>query len=333
MNLRFCLTLLILLNIIAMPVRAEVAHMPVLRVAVLHSGTVNWELQHLKDQSLDTQNGFILELNKVASLSAARLALTSDSTDVIVSDWLWAGKRNQDGASLRFIPFSSQVGGVVRKEAELLSDLTALRGKTIGVAGGPLNKSWILLQAAAKAQGVELNKEATIQFGAPPLLSQALKRGQLDLLLTFWHYTAKLEVEGYHQVLSLENLMSEMGMHSRVPMLGYLFNAEFEKENPQLISGFAKALTQTKSQLLTNDQYWESLKPLMKAGTPEVFSALKAGYRKGVPEVMTSLHVEDAQRFYQLIDKMQPFPEGGALGSDVFYGVAPSSEKGSGAKE
>ena len=333
MKVRFCLTLLMSLAFFATSVRAETAPTQVLRVAVLHSGTVNWELQHLKNQSLDKQNGFVLELNRVASLSAARLALTSGSADMIVSDWLWAGKRNQDGASLRFIPFSSQVGGVVRKDATQLSDLTELRGKTIGVAGGPLNKSWILLQAAAKAQGVELRKEATIQFGAPPLLSQALKRGQLDLLLTFWHYAAKLEVEGYHQVLSLENLMAEMGMHSRVPMLGYLFNAEFEKENSELVSVFDKALKQTKEQLLTEDQHWEVLKPLMKADSPEVFSALQAGYRKGIPEVMTPLHVEDAQRFYQLIDQMQPFPEGGALSGEVFYGITSSTEQDSGVKE
>lgn len=292
--------------------------LPQVRVAVLQSGTVNWELQHLKNQSYDRQFGFDLQINKVASLSAARLALTSDSADVIVSDWLWAGKRNSDGAQLRFIPFSSQIGSVIVKPGQVLKSLSELKGKNIGVAGGPLNKGWVLLQTAAKDAGVDLQKEAKVQFGAPPLLSQALKRGQVDVLVTFWHYGARLEAEGYQRWLSLEELMLDLGMKSKVPMLGYILKASFANQNRIAVDGFTKAIQQTKNDLATNDTHWNDLRYLMKAEDEEIYQALIKGYRNGTPESVDTDQISDAVRFFELIDQLSSHPSGNKLDPTLF---------------
>jgi NitT/TauT family transport system substrate-binding protein len=292
--------------------------LPQLRVAVLQSGTVNWELQHLKNQSYDNQFGFDLEIQKVASLSAARLALTSDSTDMIVSDWLWAGKRNADGDQLRFIPFSSQIGSVIVAPDQKLDGFSSLKGKNIGVAGGPLNKGWVLLQTAAREEGLDLQKEAKVQFGAPPLLSQALKRGQIDVLVTFWHYGARLESEGYSRWISLEQIMSGMGMNSQVPMLGYIFKAAVSESNPELISAFSKAVSTTKADLAQNDVAWSGLKPLMKAENEEMYQALIQGYRNGTPKPVNSEQIGDAVKFFSLIDQLSAHPSGNVLDPVLF---------------
>lgn len=310
--------LLILFVFFSATQQSLAVELPQLKVSVLHTGTVNWELQHMINEGLDRKYGFQLNLHKVASLSAARLALTSDSTDMIVSDWLWAGKRNAAGEKLRFIPFSSQIGGVMSADDKPLTDLNSLKGKRIGVAGGPLNKSWVLLQTAARKQGVDLSKEAQVQFGAPPLLSQALKNQQVDLLLTFWHFAARLETEGYHSVLSLSAVMQELGMGSRVPMLGYLYDAELDDTNAALISGFSAALRDTKQALNRSDRAWDKLRPLMKADSEEVFAALVKGYRAGTPEPISLNQVEDAAYFYQLIDQLKSHPEGAELDKQLF---------------
>ncbi|MGH1430836.1 MAG: ABC transporter substrate-binding protein [Neptuniibacter sp.] len=292
--------------------------LPQVRVAVLQSGTVNWELQHLKNQSYDRQFGFDLQINKVASLSAARLALTSDSVDIIVSDWLWAGKRNADGAQLRFIPFSSQIGSVIVKPEQTIKTLAELKGKNIGVAGGPLNKGWVLLRTAAKDAGVDLEKEAKVQYGAPPLLSQALKRGQVDVLVTFWHYGARLEAEGYQRWLSLEGLMSDLGMKSKVPMLGYILKAGFANQNSVAVEGFTKAIQQTKNDLAENDTYWNGLRHLMKAENDEIYQALIKGYRNGTPKSVDTDQISDAVRFFELIDQLSSYPSGNQLDPTLF---------------
>ncbi|MGH1461760.1 MAG: ABC transporter substrate-binding protein [Neptuniibacter sp.] len=301
-------------------ITANAHAIPELKVTVLQSGTVNWELEHLKKQGYDEQNGFKLVINKVASLSAARLALTSNSTNMIVSDWLWAGKRIAAGDPLRFLPFSSQIGSIIVSPNQSLESLASLKGKNIGVAGGPLNKGWVLLQAAARDAGVDLRKEANIQFGAPPLQSQALKRGQIDILVTFWHYGARLETEGYQRWISLENLMLELGIESRVPMLGYIFKESLLKSEPELIAAFAKAITSTKADLATQDSAWAELKGLMKAENEEVYKALVAGYRNGNPEPLDDQQKEDAVKFFELIDNLGEYPSGYTLDKNLFYG-------------
>ena len=290
-----------------------------MKVAVLASGTVNWELQHIKNQKLDELNNFDLKIIKVASMSAAKVALTSGNADAIVADWLWAAERNSKGESFRFIPFSKQIGMVMKPASSQLSDLSELKGKRIGVAGGPLNKGWILLKAAAQKHGVNLESDAQVQFGSPPLLSQSLKSGRLDLLVTFWHYGARLEAEGYKTVISLQDMMTELGMTSQVPMLGYLVKQDHVESNPEMINSFIETLASAKSQLLNEDSHWLALRKLMRAESDEVFNALIAGYRKGVPSDITENQIDDAKIFYKLITQFKPSLKGAELDEALFY--------------
>ena len=281
---------------------SEAKKLPELKVAVIASGTVNWELQHIKNQQLDHRNGFKLVIRPVASLGAARLALTSGTADAVVSDWLWAAKRAEQGQPLSFIPFSSQIGSAISAD-KTISSVKDLKGKRIGIAGGPLNKAWVLLQAKAAQSGIDLRKDAQIQFAAPPLLSQALKKGQIDLLVTFWHYGVKLKAEGYSERFSLNQVMREMGLATDVPMLGYLFDRQFSDQNPQLVMQFAKTITQAKQQLNQDDRYWQPLIPLMRSSNKAVISGLIAGYRAGIPDQIDQAQISDAQAFYGLIAK------------------------------
>lgn len=310
--------LALIFALFSLTVSAETT-LPQLRVAVLQSGTVNWELQYILDQKLDQAHGFKLEMIKVASLPAAKLALTSGGADMMVSDWLWAGKRNNAGETLRFIPFSSQIGSVLVPTDSAVKTLQDLRGKKIGVAGGPMNKSWVLLQAAAKAEGIDLQKEASIQFAAPPLLSQALKRGQVDVLATFWHFGARLEAEGFKPLVSMQQLMHELGMKSSLPILGYLFHAQLTEQSPDAVAGFAAAVAEAKQRLAVDEAGWNALRPLMNAENDEIFTALKVKYLEGTPEQISEQQIEDAKRFFSLIDSLDPNPTGEKLDPVVFY--------------
>jgi len=72
-----------------------------------------------------------------------------------------------------------------------IKTLADLKGKKIGVAGGPLDKSWLLLQGMAKQEhDFDLKTENEIAFGAPPLLAEKTRQGELDAMLNFWHYNA-----------------------------------------------------------------------------------------------------------------------------------------------
>ena len=293
--------------------------LPTLKVTVIAWGTVNWELEHIKRTQLDHKNGYDLVIDRVASSSAARIAITAGNTDFIVSDWLWASERNLKGANLRFIPFSKQVGSIIAAQDTNISSYSSLKGKRIGIAGGPMNKGWVLLRAAAKKEGVDLQQEATIQFGAPPLLSQAMKNGQLDMLATFWHYGARLEAEGYQKLYSLETIMRDLGLKSNVPMLGYLYAAKLGDQHPDLVSAFYASITAAKAQLAIDDSAWQTLRPLMKAENDKIYQALIAGYRAGIPDELNQQQIEDSVNFYKIIDDLKPYPTGLTLDPQLFH--------------
>ena len=121
---------------------AALAETPVLRAAVLKFGTVNWELDTIKHYGLDTENGFTLDVSGVASGSAGQIAFQGGETDVIVSDWLWVARQRAAGKDYVFIPYSKAVGGVMVPKDSTAKTLADLDGKKIGIAGGPLDKSW-----------------------------------------------------------------------------------------------------------------------------------------------------------------------------------------------
>lgn len=292
------------------------APLPNVRVTVIASGTVNWELQHMKHMHLDQENGFNLVINPVASLSAARIAITSGNADFIVSDWLWGSERNMKGANLGFLPFSRQIGSIIAAKGSTFASFSDLKGKRVGIAGGPLNKGWVLLRAAAKKEGIDLEKEVQIQFAAPPLLNQAMRSGRLDLLATFWHYGARLEAEGYSKLYSLDDVMKGLGLGSEIPMLGYLYDQSLD---PALVRGFYNATKQTKAQLAVDNEAWDRLRPLMKAENDDIYHGLIAGYRAGIPSDLSQEQIDDAVNFYKIIDDLKPYPSGTQLNPALFY--------------
>ncbi|WP_054774205.1 ABC transporter substrate-binding protein [Methylogaea oryzae] len=152
------------------------------------------------------------------------MALLSNSVDLIVSDWIWVSRQRENGADFSFAPYSASHGVLIVPPASPIKDLSDLAGKRLGVAGGGLDKNWLLLRALYQEKyGQDLEKAATVVFGAPPLLNEQLQQGKLDALLDYWHYAAKLEGKGYRPLLNGQDLMHQLGIKAVLPSLGTCF--------------------------------------------------------------------------------------------------------------
>ncbi|MGH6913982.1 MAG: ABC transporter substrate-binding protein, partial [Geminicoccales bacterium] len=204
---------------------AQAAGLGTVRIGVLKFGTVNWELDVIKHHGLDTKQDFTLDIQGYGGNDAADVALMGGAVDGIVEDWLWVSRQRASGALLTFIPYSSSVGAVMVAPDSKIAKLDDLEGKKIGVSGGPLDKGWILIQALAKdAYGVDLAKDAQPVYGAPPLLSEKLKSGELDAALNYWQYCARLEAEGYKRLIGVQDAQAGLGVPADTPQLGYIFH-------------------------------------------------------------------------------------------------------------
>ena len=69
---------------------------------------------------------------------------------MIVSDWLWVSRQRSEGSDVTQVPYSTAVGAIMVKEDSPIRSVADLKEKKIGVTGGPLDKSWLLIQGLAK---------------------------------------------------------------------------------------------------------------------------------------------------------------------------------------
>ncbi len=275
------------------------------RVAALEFGTGSWELDVIKQHGLDREQGFELEVVKLAGKQATMVALQAGAVDVAITDWIWVSRQRSEGKTFTFVPYSTALGAlVVPKDSEIKS-LADLPGKRVGIAGGPVDKSWLLLQALAyRDDGIDLKQALTPVFAAPPLLNQQIKQGRIDAVLNFWPYVARLEAEGMHQLIGVQEVTAALGIESEVPFVGYVFSEQWAAENRELALGFVRATTQAKAIMMDSNAEWERLRPLMKAPDELTFAALREGFRSGIPKHWGTQERKDAGKLFDILYKL-----------------------------
>ena len=184
-----------------------------IRVGALAFGTLNWELAAIAEEKLAQQNGITIKTEALAGPEAGKIGIQGGSLDMVVADWIWVAQQRLQGQDLTFVPFSALHGALVVPQDSAIKDLKDLKGKRLGVAGGGQDKNWILLKTAAqKSLGLDLAQTMTVTFGAPPLLSEALKQGRLDAVLTYWNQAIKLEAQGYRKILDGQDIQQRLGI-------------------------------------------------------------------------------------------------------------------------
>ncbi len=273
-----------------------------LTVGVLKFGTVNWQLDSLKRNGFDADAGVELDLLPLASKNATAVALQAGEVDLIVSDWIWALRQRAAGADFLFVPYSNALGALVTGPESGIASLEDLTGKRLGIAGGPIDKSWLVLQSWSRHQkGMDAAKAITPVFAAPPLLSEQLRQGRIDAVLTFWPYAARHEAEGFRRLFSVQDLLTDLGVTAPPGLVGYVFREALLKEKPKALQGFFQAIAATNALLAESAGAWRALRPLMKVSGDREFESLKAGYRAGIPERSGPPDLASAEKLFDIL--------------------------------
>ena len=272
-----------------------------IRIAAQKTGTLAWELDVLKTHGLDRQAGITIETTELASTEAGKIALESGSVDLMLSDWLWVTRERALGDDLVFYPYSSALGAVMVRPRDAIGGIADLKGKKLAVAGGPLDKSWLLLQALARRSGVDLKTEANIVYGAPPLLQQKALQGETDATLTFWNFCAELEANGMHPAVVMDDVVKSLGATGPVAMVGYVFNGKWAARNRSLLERFFVATRQTKDILAQSLDEWQRLAPRIGVGDGSALDVYRQRYLEGIPRRSIGAEVADALTLYKVL--------------------------------
>jgi NitT/TauT family transport system substrate-binding protein len=291
------LTAFVLLLAPALPARAA----ETLRLGFQATGTFAWVLDVIRRHDLARQAGLELKTTEFASTDAGKLALNSGSVDIAVSDWLWVARERALGAKLLFYPYSSAVGAVMVKADSPLRQLADLKGRVLAVAGGPIDKSWLIIRAAALRRGIDLKRDATLQYGAPPLMFQKLQQGEADAGLNFWNFCARLETLGYRSLIDVRDAEKELGLNQPVAMIGYVFSEQFAADHRDAVSRFIKVAQAANDLLRQSDEEWDALRPLIKAEDEATFRIMRERTRDGMPRRAVDEEASDARILFRTL--------------------------------
>jgi NitT/TauT family transport system substrate-binding protein len=272
-----------------------------IRLAVQKTGTFAWELAVIRAHGLDRQADLTIEVSELASPEAGKVALRSGGADVIVSDWLWVSRERGLGAKLTFYPYSSALGAVMVPDSSSIRTLADLKGRKLAVAGGPIDKSWLLLRASMKQEGIDLKSESTILYGAPPLLAAKTLSGEMDATINYWNFCAALEAKGLRRLIGIEDLLPKLGATGRTSMIGYVFDEGWGSANRDTVASFIAVTREAKEILASSDAEWEKIAPLTGAPDAATLHAYRDRYREGIPRRPIADEEADARVLYRVL--------------------------------
>ncbi|TMJ54741.1 MAG: ABC transporter substrate-binding protein [Alphaproteobacteria bacterium] len=322
--------LLVLPWLVAVPAGAE--PLPVVRIGVLKFGTVNWELDVIRRHGLDRAHGFALEPTELAGKDGAAVALQGGAVDVILTDWLWVAKRRALGGDFTFAPHSHATGGLMVRRDAGIKGIADLKGRKIGIAGGPVDKSWLVLRAyAKKTAGLDLTRDAEPLFAAPPLLNEILKRADIPAAINFWQYNARLPQPDYFELVRVEDMLPALGVPPQTPLLGWVFSEAWAAKYPAVVRGFLAAAKAARETLAASPDEWQSIAPLVHADDAPMLGRLRQAYRRGISDAEADARASDpadaAQRLLELLTVfggIDEAPPGGRVPRGTFFPASPS---------
>ena len=295
--LRYILTAVVML---AGPATGAVAADRI-RVAVQRTGTLAWELDVIRTHGLDRKADLEVETIELASTEAGKIALKGGAADLMLSDWLWVARERALGDNLVFYPSSSTLGAVMVPAQSTIREIGDLRGKKLAIAGGPLDKSWLLLQALARRSGVDLRKQATIVYGAPPLLSEKALQRETDATLTFWNFCAELEGKGFKRAIAVDDVMKGLGARGPMAIVGYVFDSAFATRSKSAVDRFLDAAFQAKQILASSVGEWQRIARRIRVHDADALAIYRQRYSEGIVRRPLPEEEADAHTLYRVL--------------------------------
>jgi NitT/TauT family transport system substrate-binding protein len=266
------------------------------------TGTFSWVIFAMQHYGFDKQYHLKLNVKKLASKSASKLALRAGAVDIVVDDFIGAQILHDSGVPVHVIyPYSKATGGVVVKEDSNIKSVADLKGKKI--AASALNdKSLLILRALAIAKyNFDPQDASHILAAAPPLMESLLAKGDIDAAIPYWHFVARMVASGkYRELISDVDMLKQLNFNTNVALLVVVAREDL---NHAAAGDFVKALVATTDKMKTDDAIWQDIlnKGLYSLPDPSLFPAVRARWEEGLP---TEWNQTDVNAMVKLVQQL-----------------------------
>src|ERR1041385_3584606 len=214
-----------------------------------------------------------LKADKVKSLSPANLHLmvAERKVDIGFGGFTTMATARSQGKDLIVIygVFSPVNMVFVRKDSPIKT-LTDLKGKKLGVCGGPGSTTFAFLAVLAKNwYGIDLFHDADLVTAPAPALAELLGKGDIDAALLGTVESSQEFAKDRYKVLG--DLSAEYKAHQggRAPAhVTVATNEEFAKTHPDIVRDYLKAYKNTLQYIHAHPDVWDEYAASIKMDNP-----------------------------------------------------------------
>lgn len=245
-----------LLHSVSSPVKAQSAH--TVRAGLQASGTFSWMLHAIEYFGIDRELDLSIDGVTYATKEATELALMAGDVDVTVDDFVNVVLMRSRGVPVRAVyPYTLALGGLLVRADSDIRSIADLRGRVIGAASLSDKSLLILRVLTTSVYDFDPQFDSETMAAAAPLMTELALRGDMDAVLPFWHFAARMVGSGeFREIATVHGMLDELGMSSELPNLVVLANDETNRE---ALGKFLQALDMAAERMKQDDGIWESI--------------------------------------------------------------------------
>ena len=280
----------------------------------------------MKARGLDKAADLDIETTELASTDAGKVALVGGAADMVVGDWLWVARERGLGDKLLFTPYSSALGAVMTPKDSPVHTLADLAGRSIGVAGGPIDKSWLLLRAAALARRASTSP----RMRGRPTARRRSSRRNLPRARPRRRSNSGISAPnsrgaGFRRAIEMADVEKALGASGPVAMTGYVFSESFAASHKDALKRFFAAAAEARKILAQDPSAWAPIKARLNLKDDQALEVYRQRYLDGVPKRTVAEEAADARVLYRRLAEIggkELVGEAKELDAGLFYDPA-----------
>jgi NitT/TauT family transport system substrate-binding protein len=256
---------------------AQAQGAPTLRFAVIGSGGQSEVPFAIQQAGLDKKYGIKIEIIDFAAPGQQYNMFRSGAADIASGNFIDLLRQRKGGNAIQAIHgFQGYNNVFVVKPNSPFKEFADLKGRKVGTFGTTF-LDWLIVRAAGKkAFDVDLETDASLVPGAPPLLNQFLARGEVDATLQFSSLALAPIVRNEQRMLiDLPALMKAAGLRSDLLYLQWMITEKWAKANPEAVSKLPAMLNEAYALLKRDDGLWPVLAQRINITDPAIIAAYR----------------------------------------------------------